>query len=81
VSFSIRNALGDGDYYDGLAQTCTAADDLDHQLGDARESSLAEALSYVSTGRCTTAPTAAPLRRRARARPEVTGLPLLIQAN
>ena len=27
------------------------------------------------------APTAAPLRRRARARPEVTGLPLLIQAN
>lgn len=81
VSFSIRNARGEGDYYQGLAPTCTAADDLDHQLGDARESSLAEAIGYISTGRCTSAPTAVPLRRRARPRPDITGLPLLIQAN
>ncbi|MGE0393241.1 MAG: S41 family peptidase [Vicinamibacterales bacterium] len=81
VSFSIRNANDEGDYYDGLPATCPAADDLDHQLGDAAEASLAEALNYVATGACTTPPSASPLSRRARARPAATGLQLLIQAD
>lgn len=81
VSFSIRNANGEGDYYDGLPPTCAAADDLEHQLGDARESSLAEALFYLSTGSCTNPPTVSALRRRVRPRPDATGLPLLIQSH
>jgi hypothetical protein len=52
VSFSVRNALGQGDYYDGFAPDCRAADDIDHALGDPGEASLSAALSYVATGAC-----------------------------
>jgi hypothetical protein len=52
VSFSVQNALGQGDYYDGFAPDCRAADDIGHALGDARETSLATALTYVATGAC-----------------------------
>ncbi len=52
VSFSVQNALGQGDYYDGFAPDCRAADDIGHALGDAREVSLAAALTYVATGAC-----------------------------
>lgn len=54
VSFSIRNALGQGDYYDGFPPDCRAGDDLAHALGDPAEASLAAALAYVSTGACPT---------------------------
>lgn len=52
VAFATRNANGEGDYFDGIAATCPAADDLSRPLGDPLEASLAEALGYVRTGRC-----------------------------
>jgi C-terminal processing protease CtpA/Prc len=59
VSFRMVNANGDGDYFDGLAVTCTAPDDPTRPLGDPREASLAEALHYVRTGTCRTPDTLA----------------------
>jgi C-terminal peptidase prc len=53
VSFVLRNANGEADYFDGLPATCTAGDALDRQLGDADEASLKEAFVYLRTGACT----------------------------
>jgi C-terminal peptidase prc len=68
VSFTVRNANGEGDYFDGISPTCTAPDDLDSQLGDVKEGSLREALALIATGRCSPAPTTAriPSRRPTR---------------
>jgi C-terminal processing protease CtpA/Prc len=63
VSFVLRNANGEGDYFDGLPADCPAADDLDVELGDPLEGSLNEALTVIATGACTPAP---PEPRRAR---------------
>ncbi|MBK5255832.1 MAG: peptidase [Vicinamibacteria bacterium] len=52
VSFSVQNALGQGDYYDGFVPDCRAADDINRPLGDPKEASLAAALTYVETGAC-----------------------------
>jgi C-terminal processing protease CtpA/Prc len=52
VSFRSRNAAGQTDYFDGLPVDCPASDNLDRALGDPAESSLAEALSFLRTGRC-----------------------------
>jgi carboxyl-terminal processing protease len=57
VAFKLVNADGQGDYFDGIAADCGAADDIDHELGSAEESSLAEALHYIGTGACTAAQT------------------------
>ena len=67
VSFTLRNANGEGDYFDGIAPTCAAPDDLERQLGDPQEGSLREALNFIATGRCSTPPTSglAPTRRPA----------------
>jgi C-terminal processing protease CtpA/Prc len=54
VAFQVRNAQGQGDYFDGIPADCAAADDLDHPLGESREASVAEALRYIETGSCTT---------------------------
>ena len=53
VAFSLVNADGQGDYFDGIAPTCAAADDVEHDLGAGDEASLAEALGFIRTGRCT----------------------------
>ena len=53
VAFSIKNATLEGDYFDGLPADCPAPDDATHQLGDAAEGSLAEALTFIRTGACT----------------------------
>ena len=58
VSFALRNANGEGDFFGGIPATCPAADDLDHQIGDTREASLREALIVVATGRCSGSQTA-----------------------
>jgi C-terminal processing protease CtpA/Prc len=50
VSFSVQNALGQGDYYDGFAP-----DYIGHVLGDPNEGSLAAALTFVQTGACPSA--------------------------
>jgi len=52
VSFEVRNALGEGGFFDGLPADCAAADDLQRRLGDPREASLAEALHFLRTGSC-----------------------------
>jgi C-terminal peptidase prc len=52
VAFSLVNADGEADYFDGIAADCAAADDVEHDLGVADEGSLAEALHYIRTGSC-----------------------------
>jgi carboxyl-terminal processing protease len=52
ITFKIENAAGAGDYFDGLAPTCAAADDLTHALGDPAEASLSVALGHIATGSC-----------------------------
>lgn len=56
VSFKAVNALGQGDYYDGLAGTmkfaCAASDTLDRPLGSASEGMAAAALAWLATGAC-----------------------------
>lgn len=52
VSFSLRNANGEGDFFGGFAPDCPAADDIDHQLGDPAERSLREALTFAATDAC-----------------------------
>jgi hypothetical protein len=59
VSFSVQNARGQGDYFDGFVPDCRAADDISRPLGDPAEASLATALRYVATGSCAAAPSAA----------------------
>ncbi len=58
VTFATVNARGAGDFFDGLAADCPAADDLDHELGDPAEASLSTALAYISTGTCSRPTTA-----------------------
>jgi C-terminal peptidase prc len=52
VSFTIRNANGEADYFSGFQPTCAAPDDITHDLGDPSESSFAEALRFIRTGAC-----------------------------
>ena len=56
VSFALRNADGQGDFFDGFAPDCAAPDDADHQLGDTEEGSLKEALRFATTGACSPQP-------------------------
>ena len=55
VSFRTVNALGEGDFFDGLPVDCPAEDDLDYPFGDPAEASMAEALHYVENAACTPA--------------------------
>ena len=59
VSFRTVNALGEGDFFDGLAVDCPAEDDLDYPFGDPAEASMAEALHYVENAACSPATAAA----------------------
>jgi carboxyl-terminal processing protease len=56
VSFALRNADGQGDFFDGFAPDCEAPDDAGHQLGDPEEGSLKEALRFATTGACSPRP-------------------------
>ena len=58
IQFKGVNHQNFGDYADGIAPTCTVADDFDHALGDPAEARLAAALSYRSTGSCPVSATA-----------------------
>ncbi|MFN2259980.1 MAG: S41 family peptidase [Parasphingopyxis sp.] len=72
VAFRTENADRQGDYYGGLAGTvaasCRAPDDVDFQLGDPDEPSVATALDFLAGRSCTpipttsTGPSAEPLR-------------------
>jgi carboxyl-terminal processing protease len=52
IQFQGVNQLGQGDYADGFAPTCSARDDFNHALGDPAEARLASALSYRANGVC-----------------------------
>lgn len=85
VAFTLRNANGEGDYFDGFAPTCPAADGIDRQIGDPEERSLAEALTFIRTGECTPAPpeeeeTSAPSRARRAGLPRATAFQSLVNA-
>jgi C-terminal processing protease CtpA/Prc len=75
VAFQVRNARGEGDYFDGIPADCAAADDLDHPLGDSDEASVSEALRYIRTGGCTSAATATARAQREREAQFGRGLP------
>ena len=85
VAFTLRNANGQGDFFNGIAADCGAADDADRQLGDAAEASLAEALHVIRTGQCSAPPVSAVERRRQSMRmdagPPLTGLQQIIGAH
>ncbi len=55
ISFSLRNADDQGDYYDGLPVDCGAEDELAQPFGDPAEDSTAEALFYIENGVCSAA--------------------------
>ncbi|MEZ5287094.1 MAG: S41 family peptidase [Vicinamibacterales bacterium] len=81
VSFSLRNADDEGDYFDGLAPTCAAADDVTRELGDPDEASLAEALYYAGHDTCRTTPVSGASRAKAGAgTPRATGWQSLVNA-
>lgn len=71
VSFSLRNANGEGDFFGGIPADCPAPDDIGRVLGDPAEASLREALTYAATGTCSRATSTlqrlAPDRRAMRA--------------
>jgi C-terminal processing protease CtpA/Prc len=52
VAFATENAEGEADYFNGIRADCAAADDLNRQIGDPGEASLAEALHVLRTGGC-----------------------------
>ncbi|HEY6508999.1 MAG TPA: S41 family peptidase, partial [Vicinamibacterales bacterium] len=83
VSFQLRNANGEGDFFDGLPPTCPAPDDFDAQLGDPTEGSLREALTVIATGACSSPPstTARTQRQRQRTSPRATGWDAVLGAN
>ncbi len=52
VAFATENAQGEANYFNGIPANCAAPDDLDRQIGDPSEGSLAESLHFLRTGRC-----------------------------
>lgn len=52
VQFKGVNALGQSDFANGFAPTCTVADDLDHPRGDPQEAQLKAAIAHMQTGSC-----------------------------
>jgi C-terminal processing protease CtpA/Prc len=81
VAFTMRNANGQGDFFGGIPVTCAAADDLDRQLADPAEGSLAEALYFVANGACSApAATAARVQRRSPIVGRETGFRQLVGA-
>jgi C-terminal processing protease CtpA/Prc len=50
IEFEGVNNKGEGGYSDGIAATCVASDDFDHQLGDSNEGMLKAALALRAPG-------------------------------
>ena len=49
-NFQISNSKGEGNYYNGLTPDIAAADDVTRDFGDSEETSIATAMSYITTG-------------------------------
>lgn len=54
INIESQNGDNVGNYVNGLTPTCPAQDNYLKAFGDTEENALAEALNYVSTGKCTT---------------------------
>ena len=81
VSFALRNADGQGDFFDGFPADCAAPDDADHQLGDPAEGSLKEALTFATTNACSPRPLTPQARAGTRVRaPRAIGWQSLVNA-
>jgi len=50
ISFKTTNGSGEGDYYSGIEADFFVEEDLLHDLGDAKEICLKQALHYTTTG-------------------------------
>jgi C-terminal processing protease CtpA/Prc len=82
VSFSLRNANDEGDFFGGIPATCLAADDIEHDLGDPAEASLAEALHFIRHGSCSAPPTETARAQRAAIAPlRATGWQSVVNAH
>ncbi len=81
VSFSLVNADGEGDYFAGIAPTCAAADDIDHDLGAGDEAALAEAFTFIRTGACSAPQVAARTRAVGAPPARATGWQALVNAH
>ncbi len=57
TSFKLANALGDGDYFDGLPVDCPATDDLSFAIGADLDPNMIAAMSYLDTSTCPVAST------------------------
>jgi C-terminal peptidase prc len=80
VAFTLRNANGEGDYFEGLAPDCVAADDAERELGDAAEASLREAITFAATGACTAGAPGLQRRLDSRRAPRATGWQSIVNA-
>lgn len=80
VAFITVNVNGEGNYFDGIAPDCPAADDIGHDLGAAAEASLAEALQFIRTGTCSRTSTDTLRLRRAPIARSADGWQSLINA-
>jgi len=52
INMESQNGDGIGNYVNGFTPTCPAEDNYFKTFGDSSENSLAQALSYISTGKC-----------------------------
>ena len=57
IAFAMKNGAGQSDYFSGMKPlmeaTCSAADDVSHQMGDPTETSTKTALDYLAGVPCT----------------------------
>ena len=60
VNFETFNSAGQGRYYDGIAATCTVAEDFTRPLGDPAEKLTAAAANYIVNGVCPAVTSAQP---------------------
>ncbi|NVK25589.1 MAG: carboxyl-terminal protease [Gammaproteobacteria bacterium] len=55
INFQTQNAVGFGDYFDGLPADCAVTETIVGDWGDEADPLLAEALYYLENGQCSTA--------------------------
>ena len=54
INFQTQNAIGFGDYFDGLAADCVVAETIPGDWGDETEALLAEGIYYLQNDSCST---------------------------
>ena len=52
ISFDVVNDINQGGYFDGIAATCAANDDLNSDFADPNETMFATALYHIENGQC-----------------------------